>query len=139
MQEGENPTAVLIFRCHHDLEVAASRCPGGELNQVSCAEGYMGYTCSSCTEGYGMASSRECLACEDSEASAGTIVLLFAALIGIAIFLGVLQTYWIKFPWRHVVRCAAQPCRIMITYSQITTQVTNKNNPIVLLYSSSVG
>ena len=30
---------------------------------------------------------------------------------------------WGKFPLQHVVRCAAQPLRILITYSQVTSQL----------------
>jgi hypothetical protein len=111
-----------IFRCHHDLEISALRCPGGDI-EASCAEGYEGYTCGSCVEGYGMSADKECLLCDSNEITFGGVLLLVGALLGFAVILAVIGKYWMRFPWRHVVRCAAQPTRILITYTQVTSQL----------------
>lgn len=60
--------------------------------------------------------------CEEEETSADHILLLILVLVVVVGAFAALVKVWIKFPWRHVVRCAAQPCRILITYSQITTR-----------------
>ena len=122
MQHSAEPAVKFIFRCHSDLDLAAKRCPGGSFNSASCAAGYTGYTCGSCEGGFGMSRGGECLPCEENETSVGAVLLLIAVLVGIFAALALLTKVWVKFPWRHVVRCAAQPTRILITYSQITTR-----------------
>ena len=46
--------AQLVFRCHDDMEIGAKRCPADPESPGQCAEGYTGYLCSTCSEGYGM-------------------------------------------------------------------------------------
>jgi hypothetical protein len=118
----QSPTTTFIFRCHQNLEIAALRCPGGDL-QTACAEGYTGFTCGSCADGWGMSGDKECLSCEGNEITVGGVLLLLLVLLGIVVVLAVMGKYWMRFPWRHVLRCAAQPTRILITYTQVTSQL----------------
>jgi hypothetical protein len=123
LQSHDSNLAVsFIFRCHHDLEIAALRCPGGDI-EASCAEGYEGYTCGSCVDGYGMSADKECLLCEANEITVGGVLLLVVVLLAFALILAIVGKYWMRFPWRHVLRCAAQPTRILITYTQVTSQL----------------
>jgi hypothetical protein len=51
-------------------------------------------------------------------------MLLLAIIIGvIAAVLWIMARVWIAFPLKHLARCAFQPGRILITYSQVTSQL----------------
>jgi hypothetical protein len=121
---------VSVFRCHADMEIATQRCPGGEgmrrlLSESDgmCASGYEGYMCGECTEGFGMNSNQECEACESAGFTWATLGSMVAMLGGAMVVLGLIGVIWGKFPLKHVVRCAAQPLRVLITYSQVTSQL----------------
>ena len=124
---------VSVFRCHSDMEIAQKRCPGSDASSGLrirrlqsddlCAPGYRGYMCGECTDGFGMNTNQECEPCEEAGftwATLGAIVLMIACAF---LVLGVISLVWVKFPLQHVVRCAAQPLRILITYSQVTSQL----------------
>jgi hypothetical protein len=122
---------VLVFRCHYKMDVAEKRCPGdttttGErrrLSSASCAHGYRGYVCGECAEDYGMNSQQECEPCGETGFTGKTLGIMAAMVGGVIFAFGVLSCFWRQFSLKHVVRCAFGPGRILITYSQITSQL----------------
>jgi hypothetical protein len=127
---------VSVFRCHSDFEIATHRCPGSDPSagmrrimsesDVMCASGYEGYMCGECSEGYGMNSNtQECEACDESGSGFtwATLGAMAAMIGGAMVVLGIIGFMWGKFPLKHVMRCAAQPLRILITYSQVVSQL----------------
>jgi hypothetical protein len=124
---------ISVFRCHPDPEIAEVHCPGGDsfagtrraLSESGgmCAPGYEGYMCGECTEGFGKNSKQECETCAESGFTWATLGGMAAMIGGAMLGLGLIGLVWGKFPLKHVVRCAAQPTRILITYSQVTSQL----------------
>jgi hypothetical protein len=115
---------VTVFRCHIDMDLAIARCPGCEEAPCKCAEGYSGSLCDGCADGYGMDSgSRKCETCEGTGYTPESLGILIGILVGIPLLFGIAGKLWKAFPLRHLLRCAFQPIRILITYSQITSQV----------------
>ena len=114
---------IAVFRCHEDMELAALRCPADPEIPGKCAAGYTGYLCNSCEESFGMSTKRICELCDDTGytmASLGMLLVL-AAVVTILIFL-TCRT-WQMFSLKHLARCMFQPGRILITYSQVTSQL----------------
>jgi hypothetical protein len=124
---------ISVFRCHPDPEIAEVRCPGGEsfagtrraLSESGgmCAPGYEGYMCGECTEGFGKNSKQECETCAESGFTWATLGGMAAMIGGTMLGIGLIGLIWGRFPLKHVVRCGAQPARILITYSQVTSQL----------------
>jgi hypothetical protein len=117
------PAIVYVFRCHHDITIATVRCPGSGQSGVStCAPGYQGQLCGECADDFGMNREGKCEACE--EMNTGSSLLIFVGMIiGVALFLALLGKVWKGFPLKHLLRCSIQPARILITYSQVTSQL----------------
>eukprot|EP01047_Picozoa_sp_COSAG01_P020513 COSAG01_NODE_1169_length_11408_cov_35.108056_3_plen_2198_part_00 len=117
-----------VFRCHHDMEVAVKRCPGGgafrrlQVRKSTCAPGYNGHLCGECEENFGMTKDRECVACDDTDTGAA-FGIFFAAVVVLIIVLTIFGKLWSKFPLKYLLRCSIQPIRIVITYAQVTTQL----------------
>jgi ABC-type branched-subunit amino acid transport system substrate-binding protein len=127
-------SVVSVFRCHPDIEVARKRCPGtadGRRLAVvestmnpECAQGYSGHICGECDDDWGMNTDRECEPCESgASGTVGSIFILLGMIAGLALILGVAAKLWKGFPLKHLLRCSVQPMRILITYSQVTTQL----------------
>ena len=118
---------ISVFRCHIEMDLAIACCPGeavlGRDHLHTCAEGYTGSTCNGCADDYGMSSQRLCEPCEDSGYTPESLLLLSGVLLGIALIVGALGKLWKAFQLKHLFRCAFQPVRILITYSQVTSQL----------------
>ena len=113
---------VAVFRCHDDMELAAVRCPERALDGI-CAEGYAGARCDSCADGYGMGPTRTCDTCEDTGYTGRSLAILLAMMAGTLLVMKLLSMIWTQFTLKHLIRVMFQPGRILITYSQITTQL----------------
>lgn len=123
-----------VFRCHHNIDVAKKRCPGGQTefrrslraDQLAlangCAEGYKGQLCGECAEDFGMSTANVCEPCGENT-TAAVIGIFFASLAAIAGLLTLIGKLWSRFPLKHLLRCSVQPLRILITYSQVTSQL----------------
>lgn len=70
-----------------------------------------------------MNSDNECEPCAESGFTWATLGAMAAMIGGMLVFFGIISLIWGSFPLKHVVRCAAQPLRILITYSQVTSQL----------------
>eukprot|EP01043_Picozoa_sp_COSAG02_P003592 COSAG02_NODE_89_length_38500_cov_61.646910_4_plen_2440_part_00 len=114
---------VSVFRCHIELELAQTRCPANPEVPGTCAAGYTGYLCDSCSDGYGMSPDRACEPCSGAGYTSQSLLVLLATLGGVAFGTCVLGKVWKSFPLKHLARCAFQPGRILITYSQVTSQL----------------
>ena len=124
---------ISVFRCHPDMEIAVKRCPGSDAVAGArrflsapgdmCAAGYEGYMCGACEEGFGMNGDKECETCEESGFTWGTLGAMAAMIGGVLVLFGAISMIWGNFPLKHAFRCAAQPTRILITYSQVTSQL----------------
>ena len=131
---------VSVFRCHHDMEVAVKRCPGTNATERDvlerdvlesdvlaseslCAPGYEGYICGECVEGFGMSSKNECQPCEEAGFTWETAGITVGSVAAVIVLFGALGRLWQGFPLQHIFRCAFQPMRILITYSQVTSQL----------------
>jgi hypothetical protein len=113
-----------LFRCHLEMDLAIKRCPGCSSPPCACAEGYSGNVCNECMDGYGMSSStRTCELCEGTGYTGESMLLLAGILAAVALVTFILLKIWKNFPLKHLLRCAFQPARILITYSQITVRV----------------
>ena len=89
-----------------------------------CAQGYSGHICGECADDWGMNTDRECEPCESgASGTVGSIFILLGFIAGLALVLGVVSKLWAGFPLKHLLRCSVQPMRILITYSQVTTQL----------------
>ena len=137
---------LMVFRCHNKMELAEKRCPAGAEPGV-CAYGYEGSVCDGCIEGYGMSPARECEPCEGTGYTTQSMVVLICIFAGIFFVTYVFTNLWKVFSLKHFARCgkltsnppnacdskclsdrslaitAFQPGRILITYSQITSQL----------------
>ena len=116
----EGPEIVTVFRCHIDLDLARKRCPA---NSTRCAPGYEGRLCGSCIEGYGMSVSKECQLCAGSGYTKESMLVLLGTTAGVVFGLALLASLWKAFTLKHFLRCAFQPLRIFITYTQVTSQL----------------
>ena len=115
---------VTLFRCHIEMDLAIARCPGCADPPCACATGYKGAVCDGCAEGYGMDSgTRKCKPCEGTGYTWDALLLLIGIIVVVTAISGVLAKVWKAFPLKHLLRCAFQPVRILITYSQITSQL----------------
>ena len=125
---------MLVFRCHHKMEVAEKRCPGTPLNETAglthhrvttsgCAPGFEGYICGECAPDFGMSTSQECEPCGDTGFTWKSVGVLAGTLGGALVGFAILSLFWRQFSLKHVIRCAFQPMRILITYSQVTSQL----------------
>ena len=88
-----------------------------------CAYGYEGQVCDGCIEGYGMSPSRECEPCEGTGYTTQSLLVLVGILVGTFVIAAIMASLWKAFSLKHLARCAFQPGRILITYSQITSQL----------------
>ena len=70
-----------------------------------------------------MSSDRKCEKCGGSGYTPESLLLLVGVLLGLALVLAVLGKIWKGLTIKHILRCAFQPIRILITYSQITSQL----------------
>lgn len=121
VNDGSDETS-LVFRCHIELPLAKARCPEGAAPGV-CNPGYEGYLCDSCIDGYGMSPARACEPCEGTGFTRESMLLLAGIIAGVGLVLWIVSKVWKAFPLKHLARCAFQPGRILITYSQITSQL----------------
>ena len=60
---------------------------------------------------------------ERASGTVGSIFILLGMIAGLALILGIAAKLWKGFPLKHLLRCSVQPMRILITYSQVTTQL----------------
>ena len=120
---GEGDRTISVFRCHIELELARARCPANPEVPGTCSTGYTGYLCDSCESGYGMSPNRVCEPCSGAGYTTQSFLVLFGILGGVALAVYVLSRVWKSFPLKHLARCAFQPGRILITYSQVTSQL----------------
>ena len=70
-----------------------------------------------------MSPNRVCEPCSGTGYTSQSFAVLFGILAGLAVFLYVVAKAWKAFPLKHLARCAFQPGRILITYSQVTSQL----------------
>lgn len=70
-----------------------------------------------------MSVKRECQPCEGSGYTLQSMLLLLVIAVGVGIGLSVLAYMWKAFTLKHFLRCAFQPLRIFITYTQVTGQL----------------
>lgn len=112
-----------VFRCHPDMELAVVRCPADPAVPGTCAVGYSGYLCDSCDDSYGMNSKRACDPCEETGYTFGSLGLFIGFVAGITLVAYGVAKYWKQLTWKHFARCTFQPGRILITYSQVTSQL----------------
>ena len=122
-QSIDNRQIVQVFRCHIDLDIAALRCPANPDFPGQCNEGYKGKLCSTCVENYGMSPSRACEPCDNSGYTMKSMMVLMAMILSIAVICYIVSRFWKAFTLKHFARCAFQPGRIVITYSQVTSQL----------------
>ena len=72
----------------------------------------------------GMNTNRECEPCESgTSGTVGSIFILLGMIAGFCVVLAVIAKLWSDFPLKHLMRCSVQPMRILITYSQVTSQL----------------
>eukprot|EP01047_Picozoa_sp_COSAG01_P029060 COSAG01_NODE_1979_length_8743_cov_18.850069_6_plen_1614_part_00 len=127
---GADTAVVSVFRCHPKMDVAVKRCPGTATangrrrgqDGAQCAPGYRGFVCGKCAEDFGM-SSNVCEPCDDVGYSWGSFFSLVGMILGAVVFIFAFSKIWRTFALKHVLRCSAQPLRILITYSQVTGQL----------------
>ena len=105
------------------MELAVKRCPANPEFAGQCSFGYEGPMCDGCIEGYGMSPSRECKPCGGTGYTTQSLLLLAVIIVAIAVGFYIMARFWIAFPLKHFARCAFQPGRILITYSQVTSQL----------------
>ena len=100
-----------VFRCHMDLELAVVRCPSNPdpAKVGQCAQGYSGYLCDSCDDGFGMTSKKMCESCQDTGFTGETVVVLVGMLAAIALFFFFFSRFWSSFRLKHLARCMFQP------------------------------
>ena len=125
----EDHATVSVFRCHNDMSTGVKRCPGSSsgaarrLEETSqCNIGYTGIICGECSEGFGMRNS-ECVPCDDVGYNWQSFLVLLAVVVCVFVAFFLLGKKWRNFPLKHVIRCSAQPLRMLITYSQVTSQL----------------
>jgi len=71
-----------------------------------------------------MDTNRECEPCESgTSGTVGSIFILLGMIAGFCVVLAVIAKLWSDFPLKHLMRCSVQPMRILITYSQVTSQL----------------
>ena len=70
-----------------------------------------------------MSSDRTCEACEDSGYTMESLAMLAGVIVGLILVVCILGKVWKGLTIKHILRCAFQPIRILITYSQITSQL----------------
>eukprot|EP01047_Picozoa_sp_COSAG01_P002789 COSAG01_NODE_76_length_28332_cov_298.876992_19_plen_790_part_00 len=130
-----------VFRCHDKMEIAVKRCPGTQfdpshsvnLSTNGCAHGYQGFVCGQCAPGFGSDGGQECTPCHKE----GIAWIWFVVIvIGVGALCKFKQVYWKQtfkpaHPnftqyldiFSHLPYCIFQPLRILITYSQVTSQL----------------
>ena len=116
-------TAQVAFRCHQEWDLATARCPANPSAPGMCAEGYTGFLCQSCADGYGMTPSRVCETCEDTGLTGMSFVIMAIIIVVLTLIGFVVSKYWPQMPGKHLVRCAFVPVRIMVTYAQVVSQL----------------
>ena len=70
-----------------------------------------------------MSPTRACEPCEGTGYTGQSLLALIGILAAVALLLYVLAKVWVAFPLKHLARVAFQPGRIIITYSQVTSQL----------------
>ena len=70
-----------------------------------------------------MNSKRICELCEDTGYTASSIGLFVGMIVALVVVVYFAAKSWKAFSWKHFARCSFQPGRILITYSQITSQL----------------
>jgi hypothetical protein len=125
MQSSDGPekNTVAVFRCHIEMDLAVKRCPLNPDYPGQCALGYEGKLCDTCSDGFGMDPARECAPCAGTGYTRESFTLLGIILGALALLTVILAKVWKAFPLKHFPRCAFQPGRILITYSQVTSQL----------------
>jgi hypothetical protein len=88
-----------------------------------CAEGYAGHICGECQNDWGMNTDRVCEPCEESGFTPAAILAILGILLGVGLLLVLAARLWESFNLKHLLRCSVQPARILITYSQVTSQL----------------
>ena len=119
--DGESVTAV--FRCNIDMDLAVLRCPADPPVPGTCALGYSGYLCDSCADSFGMSPKKTCNPCEDTGYTVESLMYLCSFILALFLTIFVMSKCWKSFSWKHFARCVFQPGRILITYSQVTSQL----------------
>ena len=107
-----NDTHALVFRCHDDMEIGAIRCPADPASPGQCAEGYTGYLCGTCSEGYGMLPSNICELCAGTGYNVKSLLIVGAMIAGSILIVVFVVKYWSAFPAKYAIRCAFQPMRM---------------------------
>lgn len=122
---------LLVFRCHIEKDLAIARCPQLCAEPpCQCAEGYRGTLCGTCAEGFGMNSgTRQCDLCEGAGYNWTSMFVLLGSFLSTLLVACLAAKVWKSFPMKHLLRCSFQPIRILITYSQITSQLGNTKTP----------
>jgi hypothetical protein len=126
---------ISVFRCHVDMKIGRKRCPGTRASanrrilapsasmNPQCAEGYAGHICGECQNDWGMNTDRVCEPCEESGFTPAAILAILGILLGVGLLLVLAARLWESFNLKHLLRCSVQPARILITYSQVTSQL----------------
>ena len=82
-----------------------------------------------------MSPDRACEPCSGAGYTTQSFLVLSATLGGFTVAIYVLGRVWKSFRLKHLARCAFQPGRIIITYSQVTSQVCC---PVALLKNKTL-
>jgi hypothetical protein len=126
---GQKPSKMTtVFRCHIEMDIAKKRCPANPAVPGTCMPGYKGSLCSSCVENYGMSPSRECEPCDDTGYTSKSFLILFSILVAIVILAVAGAKIWQAYTLKHLARSSFQPMRIMVTYSQVTSQLGGEHH-----------
>jgi hypothetical protein len=119
LQAGTELTAVIVLRCHVDIDIARLRCPENPDFVGQCANGYRGRLCGECINGWGMNPQRVCEPCLDAGYTGKSVAILAVVISASLLVVGAVARTWKSCPLRHLPRCMFQPMRIIITYSQV--------------------
>ena len=119
--DNANSTRMLhIFGCPDE-----SSCLGSSVIEQAgqCAEFHAGVMCNSCSDGYGMSATSGCQPCEEAASPGRVAIVLSIFVVSLVIVWTLVQKFWKGFSSQHLLRCAFQPARIVVSYCQIVGQL----------------
>lgn len=117
----DQTSKIHLFACPEEDSCLGAA--GNQWEAGQCAEHHAGYLCNSCSDGYGMSELSGCKPCEEAASGSRVAIVLSIFMVCVVILWTVGQKFWKGCNSQHLIRCAFQPARIVVSYCQIVGQL----------------